>query len=142
MSELHDVCKTPPGQAVITIQGGSRALYGFTAFPVEDAPCGAAIYIFVRPSERLSKRQPDSGSAYWTALHVGETGGLRGRREARRERIEAACRAGATHMLIHFCSRGEEDRMRIVEDLALSCPCRPAARNSNRPLLAQLPPTG
>lgn len=138
MSELHVICKTPPGQAVITIQGGSRALYGFTAFPVENAPCGAAVYIFVRPSQRQSR----IASSYWTALHIGETGGLRDHGKAQRDRIEEACRAGATHMLIHFCNRGEDIRKRIVDDLALSCPCRPAASNSNRLLLSQLPPTG
>lgn len=139
MSELHDVCKTPPGQAVITIQGGSRALYGFTAFPVEDAPCGAAIYIFARPSERRSHNV----LSYWKALHIGETSGLRDHSKARRDRIEAACRAGATHMLIHFCSRGEDIRKRIVDDLSSQiCPCRPDSSESNRPLLAQLPPTG
>ena len=115
MSALHDVCKTPPGQAVVTLRGGSSALYGFTAFPLEDAPCGAGIYIFARPS-------PDplrGATSYWEPLLVGETGGMRGRSEARKERLAEAHRLGATHMLIHFCGRGTDIRRRIVADLAV-----------------------
>ena len=113
MSILHDVCKTPPGQAVITIQGSSAALYGFTAFPLEDAPCGAAIYVFARPSDSPLR----SMTSYWEPLLVGETGGMRDRSEARHERIAEARRLGATHMLIHFCGRGTDIRRRIVADL-------------------------
>ncbi|MDH3230358.1 MAG: hypothetical protein OEN55_11245 [Alphaproteobacteria bacterium] len=114
MSALHNVCKTPPGQAVITLQGGSAALYGFTAFPLEDAPCGAAIYIFARPSDSPLR----SMTSYWEPLLIGETGGMRDRSEARQERLEEARRLGATHMLIHFCGRGTDIRRRIVADLA------------------------
>ena len=115
MSILHDVCKTPPGQAGITIQGSSAALYGFTAFPLEDAPCGAAIYVFARPSESPLR----SMTSYWEPLLVGETGGMRDRSDAREERIAEALRLGATHMLIHFCGRGTDIRRRIVADLAV-----------------------
>ncbi len=118
MSALHDVCKTPPGQAVVTIQGGSAALYGFTAFPLEDAPCGAAIFIFARPSDGLLR----SMSSYWQPLLIGETGGMRDRSDARQERIEEARRLGATHMLIHFCGRGTDIRRRIVADLGSVLP--------------------
>jgi hypothetical protein len=114
MSALHDVCKTPPGQAVITLRGGSSALYGFTAFPLEDAPCGAAIFIFARPSDNPLR----GATSYWEPLLVGETSGMRGRSEARLERISEARRLGATHMLIHFCGRGTDIRRRIVADLA------------------------
>jgi len=114
MSALHDVCKTPPGQAVITIQGGSAALYGFTAFPLEDAPCGAGIYIFARPTDRPQR----SITSYWEPLFIGETGGMRDRSEARQERATEARRLGATHILIHFCGRGPDIRRRIVADLA------------------------
>lgn len=115
MSELHEVCKTPRGQAVVTIQGGSGALYGFTAFPLEDAPGGAAIYLFARPS-------PDPlriATSYWVPLHVGETGGMRDRADARKKRFEAAHRMGATHMLIHFCSRDAEARRKIAHDISM-----------------------
>ena len=134
MSKLHNVCKTPPGQAVITIQGGSGALYGFTAFPLEHAPCGAAIYIFARPSNRPLR----NATSYWKALHIAETGGVRDRsdaRDERLERLEAARRAGATHMLIHFCSRGEDIRQRIVTDLAPVL-CLPAKRSLPQPAAA------
>lgn len=114
MSALHDVCKTPPGQAVVTLRGGSSALYGLTAFPLEDAPCGAAIYIFARPSHDPLR----GATSYWEPLLVGETGGMRGRSDARKERLVAAHRLGATHMLIHFCGRGTDIRRRIVADLA------------------------
>jgi hypothetical protein len=130
MSELHEVCRTPPGQAVVTMQGGSRALYGFTAFPLENAPSGAAIYIFVRPSKNPLRRV----TSYWVLLHIGETAGLRDSERERRERYEAARRMGATHMLIHFCGRDAETRRKIVRDLvrALAPPrnerlSRPAA---------------
>ncbi len=118
MSALHDVCKTPPGQAVVTIQGGSAALYGFTAFPLEDAPCGAAVYIFARPSDGPLR----SMSSYWQPLLIGETGGMRDRGDARQERVEEARRLGATHMLIHFCGRGADIRRRIVADLGSVLP--------------------
>lgn len=118
MSALHDVCKTPPGQAVVTIRGGSAALYGFTAFPLDDAPCGAAIYIFARPSDN-PRRQIAS---YWEPLLIGETGGMRDRSEARQERLTEARQLGATHMLIHFCGRGPDTRRRIVADLASVLP--------------------
>lgn len=126
MSKLHDVCKTPPGQAVITIQGGSGGLYGFTAFPLEDAPCGAAIYIFARPSNRPLR----NATSYWRALRIGETGGLRDHSEARVKRLEAARRLGATHMLIHFCGRGEDVRRRIVADLVSVLSLRTRERHS------------
>lgn len=120
MSALHNVCKTPPGQAVITIQGGSAALYGFTAFPLEDAPCGAAIYIFARPTDRPRRRS----LSYWEPLLIGETGGMRNRSDARQERTTEGRRLGATHILIHFCGRGPDIRRRIVADLgsALTLP--------------------
>lgn len=114
MSQMHEICNTPPGQAVVTIQGGSGALYGFTAFPLEDAPGGAAIFAFVRPSVdplRLT-------TSYWVPLYIGETGGLRDNEAARRERIHAARLMGATHMLIHFCNRDAEARKKIVQDLS------------------------
>jgi hypothetical protein len=114
MSALHNVCKTPPGQAVITIQGESAAPYGFTAFPLEDAPCGAAIYIFARPTERPRR----TVTSYWEPLLIGETSGMRDRSEARQERTTEARRLGATHILIHFCGRGPDIRRRIVADLA------------------------
>lgn len=114
MSELHEVCKTPPGQAVVMMQGGSRALYGFTAFPIEDAPGGAAVYIFARPSIDPLRHV----TSYWVPLHIGQTAGLRNSESARRERIEAARRLGATHMLIHFCGRDAEARRRIADDLS------------------------
>lgn len=114
MSALHNVCKTPPGQAVVTIQGDSAALYGFTAFPLEDAPCGAAIYIFARPTDRPQR----SATSFWEPLLIGETGGMRDRSEARERRTAEARRLGATHILIHFCGRGPDIRRRIVADLA------------------------
>lgn len=134
MSTIHNVCKTPPGQAVVTIQGRSGALYGFTAFPLEDAPCGAAIYIIARPSTHPLH----SATSYWKALRIGETGGVRAGsdgRDERLERLEAARRLRATHMLIHFCGRGADIRRRIVADLSTVLP-RPAKRTLPQPAAA------
>lgn len=114
MSEMHKVCKTPPGQAVVTMRGGSRALYGFTAFPLAEAPSGAAVYVFARPSVDPLHR----ATSYWVPLYIGETGGMRECDEARLKRLEAARRLNATHMLIHFCNRDAETRRRIVHDLS------------------------
>jgi len=131
MSALHNVCKTPPGQAVVTIQGGSAALYGFTAFPLEDAPCGAAVYVFARPADRLWR----GVTSYWEPLLIGETGGMRDRSDARQERTTEARRLGATHILIHFCGRGPDIRRRIVADLA-SVLALPLDRVLSRPAAA------
>lgn len=113
MHEIDTVCRTPPGQAAVSLRGASGLLHGFTAFPLNEAPCGPAIYIFARPVADLHGRI----SPGWTFLGIGETGGMRDRLDARYARVVEGYSLGATHILIHFCYRDAGQRLQIVEDL-------------------------
>ena len=114
MHEIDTVCRTPPGQAAVSLRGASGVLHGFTAFPLSEAPCGPAVYIFARPVADLHCRITPG----WTFLGIGETADMRGRVDARYARIVEGHVLGATHVLIHFCYRGADQRRLIVENLA------------------------
>lgn len=113
MSELSASQVIPPAHSVVTMQGVSRQIYGFTAFPLEAALGGAGICIFVRPCEESEEFAP----SYWMPLYVrasrrmGDTGTFPG------GIVEQARRMGCTHVLAHFCDRGEDARNAIVEDI-------------------------
>jgi hypothetical protein len=113
MHEIDTVCRTPPGQAAVSLRGTTGLLHGFTAFPLNEAPCGPAVYIFARPVADLH----DRNTAGWTFLGIGETSGMRDRLDARYARVVEGYSLGATHILIHFCYRDASQRLQIVEDL-------------------------
>ncbi|MBE9555767.1 MAG: hypothetical protein IMF08_02830 [Proteobacteria bacterium] len=114
MHEIDTVCRTPPGQATVALRGASGMLHGFTAFPLSEAPCGPAAYIFARPVVDLHRHL----TPCWTFLGIGETAGMRERLDARYARIVEGHALGATHVLIHFCYRDADQRRLILEDLA------------------------
>jgi hypothetical protein len=114
MREIDTVCRTPPGQATVSLRGASGVLHGFTAFPLREAPCGPAVYIFARPAADLHCRITPG----WTFLGIGETAGMRVHLDVRYTRIVEGHALGATHVLTHFCSRDADQRRLILEDLA------------------------
>ncbi len=114
MRTIDDLCRTPPGKAAVSLRGESGMLYGFTAFPLAEAPCGPAVYIYARPAEN----RPSPAQPYWTLLGIGESPGLCERRERRFARMVKGQTLGATHLLIHFCGRGVDLRRMIAGDLS------------------------
>jgi hypothetical protein len=114
MHEIDTVCRTPPGQATVSLRGASGVLHGFTAFPLREAPCGPAVYIFARPVADLHCHITPG----WTFLGIGETAGMRANLDARYARIVEGHALGATHALIHFCYRDADQRRLIFKDLA------------------------
>jgi len=130
MHVIDSVCRTPPGQAAVSLRGASGVLHGFTAFPLSDAPCGPAVYVFARPVADLHCHIKPG----WTFLGIGETAGMRGRLDARYARIVEGHALGATHILIHFCYRDADQRHLILENLAGRL--NPARRYERIPLRA------
>lgn len=101
-----------PDHAVVTLQGASREIYGFTPFPLDAPPSGPGIYALAAPAD------DDSGSTlYWHLLFVGETGNIGDGSAASREWFADARRQGATRLLVHFCGRDENARRFIEDDL-------------------------
>ncbi len=113
MSELHNNYTTPLAHAVVTLQGITGQIYGFTAFPLAAPINGAGICILVRPPEDPAAFAP----SYWTPLYVRGSQAMGDRATMPRGIIEQARRMGATHVLVHFCDRGEDARRAIAEDL-------------------------
>lgn len=110
---IDTVCRTPPGQAAVSLRGVSGVLHGFTAFPLNEAPCGPGVYVFARPVADLHCHV----TPRWTFLGIGETAGMRERLDERYARIVEGHALGATHILIHFCYRDADQRRRIADDL-------------------------
>lgn len=114
MREYFDNYSTPPAHAAVTLQGIYGRIYGFTAFPLAAPVGGAGICVFVRPPDG----HPGFASSWWTPLYVcgsrdlGDSGALP------RGILEQARRMGATHVLVHFCGRGDDVRRAIADDLA------------------------
>jgi hypothetical protein len=113
MHEIDTICRTPPGQSAVSLRGASGVLHGFTAFPLREAPCGPAVYIFARPATGRHRRTASG----WSLLRIGETGGVRDHAGARHTRIVEGRSLGATHILIHFCCRDADQRRLILADL-------------------------
>lgn len=109
MENQQDITALSPGQAVITLQGVSREIYGFTPFPIDAAPEKAGIFAFAAVAR--------SGTMYWDVLYIGSDRCVRDREEW----LAEAKRQGATHILVHFCRRGEEIRRFVEEDLVSAC---------------------
>ena len=99
-----------PDQAVVTLHGASREIYGFTPFPLDAPPATAGIYAFAAPADA-----EDGNTLYWRLLFVGETGDIGARAGATHEWLADAKKQGATRLLVHICSR-DEDFRRFVED--------------------------
>lgn len=126
MSNHHPTDTIPQAHAVVTLQGASREIYGFTAFPLAAPIGGAGICIYVRPPKDLSAFAP----SYWTPLYVRGSGNMGDSAAMPRGTLEQARRMGATHVLVHFCDRGEAARRAIVEDLIAAL--RPALNAEGR----------
>ena len=113
MSDQHKKHTTPSAHSVVTLQGDSRQIYGFTAFPLAAPISGAGICIFVRPPEEPAAFSP----SWWLPLYVGASDNMSDSSAIPRGIPEQVQRMGATHLLVHFCSRGEDARRAIAEDL-------------------------
>jgi hypothetical protein len=123
MLQIDTVCRTPPGQAAVSLRGDSGVLHGFTAFPLQEAPGGPAVYLYARPAGGIHEWVVHG----WTLLGIGETGCIRRRPDLRFSRLVDGLALGATHLLVHFCYRETSQRLLIVEDLMEALrltPCR------------------
>lgn len=126
---MSNPCNTesiPRAHSVVTLQGASRQFYGFTAFPLAAPVGGAGICIYVRPPKDPSVFAP----SYWTPLYVRDSADLADVGVMPRGIPEQARRMGATHVLVHFCDRGEVARHAIAEDLTAAL--RPALNVEGR----------
>ena len=126
MREHHNRYAIPPAHAVVTLHGDSRVIYGFTAFPLAAPIGGAGICIFVRPPDDPSAFAP----SYWTPLYVCGSRNMGDSGAMPRGILEQARRMGATHVLVHFCDRGDDARRAITEDLATAL--RPPLNSEGR----------
>lgn len=126
MRQRDDTHAIPPAHAVVTLQGDSRLIYGFTAFPLAAPIRGAGICIFVCPPKDPSAFAP----SYWTPLYVCGSQNMGDSGAMPRGILEQARRMGATHVLVHFCDRGDDARRAIAEDLATAL--RPALNAEGR----------
>lgn len=126
MSDSRNPDSIPPAHSVVTLQGASRQIYGFTAFPLAAPVSGAGICIYARPPKDTSVFAP----SYWTPLYVRGSADLADGGAMPRGIPEQARRMGATHVLVHFCDRGEVARQAIAEDLTAAL--RPALNVEGR----------
>ncbi|MBE9555768.1 MAG: hypothetical protein IMF08_02835 [Proteobacteria bacterium] len=113
MNLHHENYATPPAHAVVTLQGDSRQIYGFTAFPLAAPIGGAGICIFACPPKDPEAFAP----SWWTPLYVRGSCNMGDGSAMPRGILEQARWMGATHVLVHFCDRGDEARHAIAEDL-------------------------
>jgi len=126
MQEHQDSFSTPLAHSVVTLQGDSRQIYGFTAFPLAAPIRGAGIYIIVRPPDDATAFLP----SYWTSLYVRGSHDMGNNSTMPRGITEQARRMGATHVLVHFCDRGDDARHAIAEDLVAAL--RPPLNSEGR----------
>lgn len=103
----------PPAHAVVALQGASRQVYGFTAFPADALPARPGVCIFVRPG---AEREEDP-RGYWEPLYVCGARAMGDDGAMPRGIVEQARRMGCTHVLARFCDRGEDVRREIAGDL-------------------------
>jgi len=98
-----------PDQAVVTLHGASREIYGFTPFPLDAPPAIRGVFALAAPAGE------DAGNAhYWRLLFVGEAADIAG---AAADWLAEARKVGASRLLVHICSRDEDYRRFIEEDL-------------------------
>ncbi len=126
MTDQSNIDTIPQAHAVVTLQGASRQIYGFTAFPLAAPVGGAGICIYVRPPKDPSVFAP----SYWTPLYVRGSADLADGGDMPRGILEQARRMGLTHVLVHFCDRGNAARHAIAEDLIAAL--RPALNAEGR----------
>lgn len=112
MIGAQNTCSTLPCGSVVALQGASREVYGFTAFPLDAPPAAAGIFAFARPAD-IARRE----ALYWTPLYVGETDDMAGTLPGMQDLAAHARKLGATHLLVHFCGRGEDARVGKARDL-------------------------
>lgn len=115
-----------PEQAVVTLHGASHEIYGFTPFPLEAPPAISGVYAFAAPAGE------EAGNAlYWRLLFIGEAADIAAGATA--DWLAAARNFGATRLLVHICSRDEDYRQFVGDDLVaafeppLNAPQRRAA---------------
>lgn len=113
MIGAQNTYSTLPCESVVALQGASRQIYGFTAFPLDAPPGGPGIFVFARPAD-VAQRD----TLYWAPLYVGESCGLAEAVSGLRDIVSHARKLGATHLLVHFCGRGEDARQEKAKDLA------------------------
>jgi len=113
MIGAQNTYSTLPCESVVALQGASRDIYGFTAFPLDAPPAVAGIFIFARPADDARR-----DTLYWTPLYVGEAGDMADTVPGLRDVAAHARKLGATHLLVHFCSRGEAARAEKARDLS------------------------
>jgi hypothetical protein len=116
MIDFAENYSIPPAHSVVILQGGSGQVHGFTAFPMAAPVKGAGICIFVRPPEDSAADVP----SYWDPIYACASGEMGENGDLPRSIVERARRMGATHMLVHFCDRGEDARLAIAEDVIVA----------------------
>jgi len=115
-----------PEQAVVTLHGASREIYGFTPFPLDAPPAVGGIYAFAAPA-----REEAGAALHWNLLLVGEASDIAAGATA--GWLDAARKHGATRLLVHICRRDEDYRRFIENDIVaafdppLNAPPRRAA---------------
>jgi hypothetical protein len=108
MENQLDVTDFSPSQAVVTLHGASREIYGFTPLPIDAAPARPGIFAYAGIAEGAQR-----ATRYWDLFYVGSAGSI----AERGDWLAEAKRQGATHILVHFCRRGEDSRRFVEEDL-------------------------
>jgi len=99
-----------PDQAVVTLHGASREIYGFTPFPLDAPPAICGIYACAAPAGEQA-----GNALYWRLLFVGEAADIAA--GATPDWLAAARQSGATRLLVHICGRDEDYRRFIEDDL-------------------------
>lgn len=112
MDVQREITEFSASQAVVLLQGASREYYGFTPFPIEAAPAAAGVYAFAGPADENLRN-----TLYWDILYIGAGRCMRDEKDW----LSHARKLGATHVLVHFCRRGDEARQYASEDLVSSC---------------------
>jgi len=113
MREHKNLYAIPPAHAAVTLQGDSGQIYGFTAFPLAAPLKGAGVCIFACPPEDPAAFSP----SWWVPLFIRDSQNMGNSGAMPRGIPEQARRMGATHVLVHFCGRGEDARRAIAEDM-------------------------
>lgn len=112
MTSAQNTYSTLPGESVVMLQGASREVYGFTAFPLDAPPPVAGIFMFAQPAEDGRR-----DTLYWQPLYIGEAQDMRAAQPGYEDVAAHARKLGATTLLVHFCGRGGDARTEKADDL-------------------------
>ncbi len=115
MTRSRDIDAALPEQSIVALQGESREIYGFTAFPLTSPPPVAGIYVLVRPAA-----PDDRDTLFWDPVYVGEAPDVEAEISSPRSQLLHARELGATHLLVRICGRGEAARREVARDLVAS----------------------